>query len=154
MEIRRYRESDKDAVWNLHNLALDSVGAHAGNGPWDDDLHDIESVYLRNNGEFLVGILEGRIIAIGALRKISDTTAEIKRMRVHPLYQGRGHGQAILCKLQSRAAAMGCTKLCLDTTSQQIAAQKLYAKNGFYESGRTKKGRFDCYLFEKNIQLP
>ena len=152
MEIRRYIESDHDEVWNLHNLALNEVEAHGGNGPWDDDFHHVATVYLNNGGEFLVGICEGKIVAIGALMKVTSTLAEIKRMRVHPLFQGRGHGQAILDALQARAVEMGYTKLCLDTTVQQIAAQKLYLKNGFLEVGRTQKGRFECLLFEKQIK--
>ena len=43
MEVRRYRAGDHDAVWDLHNVALNEVGAHMGNGPWDDDLHHIEA---------------------------------------------------------------------------------------------------------------
>ena len=86
------------------------------------------------------------------LLKVTSTLAEIKRMRVHPLFQGRGHGQAILDALQARAVEMGYTKLCLDTTVQQIAAPKLYLKNGFLEVGRTQKGRFECLLFEKQIK--
>ncbi len=53
-KIRRYKNSDHDEVWSLHNLALKKVGAHPGNGPWDDDLHHISSVYINRGGEFLV----------------------------------------------------------------------------------------------------
>jgi hypothetical protein len=59
-------------------------GAHLGNGPWDDDLHEIEAAYLRSGGEFLVGVLDGKVVAMGTLRRISPGKAEIKRMRVGP----------------------------------------------------------------------
>ena len=52
MKIRRYRESDQEEVWALHNLALEEADAHAGNGPWDDDLRHIREVYLDDGGEF------------------------------------------------------------------------------------------------------
>lgn len=45
MKIRRYRSADHDAFWELHNVALLHTGAHAGNGPWDDDLHRVEAEY-------------------------------------------------------------------------------------------------------------
>ena len=35
-------------------------------------------------GEFSVGIIDGRIVAMGALKRLTDTRAEICRMRVHP----------------------------------------------------------------------
>ncbi len=69
LEVRRYRSSDHDAVWALHNEALAPTGAHVGNGVWDKDLHQIEDVYLNNGGEFLVGIYDGQLIAMGALKR-------------------------------------------------------------------------------------
>jgi hypothetical protein len=42
------------------------VSLAGGNGPWDDDLHAIEKVYLANRGEFLIGVVEGEVVAMGA----------------------------------------------------------------------------------------
>ncbi len=151
LEIRRYESSDYDVVWNLHVSGLQNVGAYLGNGPWDNDLHAIEHVYFYNQGEFLVGTYEGRIVAMGAFRKTSEKLAEIKRMRVDPDFQGRGFGQIILDELETRALALGYTKLHLDTSVLQIAAQKLYMKNGFRETGREVHRGLECILFEKSI---
>jgi ribosomal protein S18 acetylase RimI-like enzyme len=151
LEIRSYYPSDHDDVWNLHVLGLQHVGAYVGHGPWDNDLDIIEYVYLHNRGEFLIGLYEGRIVAMGAFRKTSNELAEIKRMRVHPDFQGRGFGQIILDELEARALAMGYTKLHLDTSVVQIAAQKLYLKNGFQETGREIHRGLECILFEKSI---
>lgn len=52
MKIRKYSLEDQDAVWNLHNSALISTGAHAGNGPWDDDLNNIEETYLNAGAKY------------------------------------------------------------------------------------------------------
>lgn len=84
MEIRRYQPTDLAAVWALHVIALEHAGAYAEHGPWDDDLHHIEAVYLHNRGEFLVGIEDGRLAAMGAIRYTDDERAEVKRMRVQP----------------------------------------------------------------------
>src|SRR5690349_6283609 len=115
LNIREYSDTDADAVWDLHVIGLEQTGSHAGHGPWDDDLRNIRYVYLRRSGTFLVGEYEGRIVAMGALRRTSATSAEIKRMRVHPDFQRRGFGQAILRALEARAAQLGCTTLHLDT---------------------------------------
>ena len=151
LQIRRYEPQDHDEVWDLHNLALWQVGAHAGNGPYDDDLHHIESVYLHNGGEFLVGLLDGKIVAMGALRRITEQKAEVKRMRVHPAYQRKGFGQLILSALESRARELGYIALALDTAVIQTAAQQLYLKNGYRETGRTVLSGFDAILFEKEL---
>src|ERR671932_233091 len=92
LHIRRYEPEDKRAVRRLHDEALNEVGAHLGSGPWDDDLDDIESVYLDSGGEFVVGVLDGKIVAMGALMRISPQKAELKRMRVKPGLQGLGYG--------------------------------------------------------------
>ena len=130
---------------------MQKVGAYLGDGPWDNDLHNIEDVYLHNRGEFLIGVYEGRIVAMGAFRKTTTELAEIKRMRVHSDFQGRGFGQMILDELETRALALGYTKLHLDTSVVQIAAQKLYLKNGFKETGKEVHKGLECILFEKSI---
>ena len=151
MEVRRYRAPDHDAVWDLHNVALNEVGAHAGNGPWDDDLHRVEAEYINAGGEFYVGIIGGRIVAMGALKRLSDTEAEICRMRVHPELQRRGLGTRILSKLEERARELGFRTLTLDTTVGQVAAMSMYRKAGYEEVARGRKFGFDVVEFEKQV---
>lgn len=154
MNIRLYRETDHDAVWELHILAIREAGAYLGSGPWDDDLNNIEEAYLQG-GTFLIGEVDGRIVAMGAFRKISEERAEIKRMRVHPAYQRRGYGQTILQELEARALAMGYTVLFLDTATVLVAAQNLYRKNGFREMGETKAHlHLTDIFFEKHLTVP
>src|ERR1700687_3611841 len=131
MEIRQYQPTDHEAVWALHYIALGETGADLGSGPWYDDLHHIEQIYLKNQGEFLVGVHQGCIVAMGALRRTTHERAEIKRMRVAPDVQGQGFGQRILLALEARAVALGYAILHLDTSTLQGAAQHLYRKNGY-----------------------
>jgi GNAT superfamily N-acetyltransferase len=149
LHIRRYESGDKRAVRRLHDDALNEVGAHLGTGPWDEDLDDIEGVYLGSGGEFLVGILEGDVVAMGAIKRDSPDVAEVRRMRVRPGLQGRGYGQAMLDALHRRAAGLGYSTLHLDTTVQQRVARRLYLKNGYREVGRASIGPFDCIYYER-----
>ena len=151
MEIRQYIASDHDAVWDLHNVALNEVGAHAGNGPWDDDLHRIEAEYLNAGGEFYVGTLDGRIVAMGALKRLTSTKAEICRMRVHPDLQRMGLGTQILLKLEQRARELGFRSLTLETTAGQVAAIRMYTKAGYVEVSRSRKLGFEVVAFEKSV---
>lgn len=149
--IRQYQAEDKAVVWQLHELALDAVGTNLGPGPWNDDLEQIETVYLNGRGEFLLGEVDGRVVAMGAFRETSGALAEIKRMRVHPDWQRRGFGQQLLTELERRARELGYQRLHLDTTVQQIGAQCLYEKNGYQEVRRGKIGPLDCMFYEKEI---
>jgi GNAT superfamily N-acetyltransferase len=134
--IRRYQPADREAVWSLHNLSLRQAGVHAGDGPWDDDLRQIETAYLANGGDFIVGTIAERIVVMGALRRQTAEVAEVTRMRVHPDVQGRGFGRAILLHLEARARRLGYTTLVLDTTPAQHAALALYCSHGFAEVGQ------------------
>ncbi|QBD76650.1 GNAT family N-acetyltransferase [Ktedonosporobacter rubrisoli] len=136
LRLRSYTSADQEAVEHLHISVIQQTGAYLGRGSWDDDVYAIEEAYLKNGGEFLVGECDGLLVAIGALKRTGIERAEIKRMRVHPDYQGRGYGQRILEALEARARALGYRILHLDTSILQTAAQRLYEKNGYHEVGR------------------
>ncbi|HLI07114.1 MAG TPA: GNAT family N-acetyltransferase [Ktedonobacteraceae bacterium] len=150
--LRRYTPADQEAVEYLHVSVIRQAGAYLGRGPWDDDVYAIEETYLNNQGEFLIGEWDGVFVAMGALRRTGPQRAEIKRMRVHPDYQGRGLGQIILSELEARARAMGYKTLHLDTSILQIPAQKLYEKNGFREVGRDNYHGLAVILYEKKLE--
>jgi ribosomal protein S18 acetylase RimI-like enzyme len=149
--LRSYGTGDLAAVEDLHVFAIQQAGAYLGRGPWDDDVYAIKEVYLNNQGEFLLGEWDGRVVAMGGFRRTAPERAEIKRMRVHPDYQGRGFGQIILDELETRACALGYKTLHLDTSVLQIPAQKLYEKNGFREVGRDIYQQLEVILYEKQL---
>jgi hypothetical protein len=77
IRICRYQDSDHEQVLRLHRVALAAVGADVGPGPWDDDLDQIPQTYLSARGEFLVGLLDDQVAAMGALRQVDQKTAEM-----------------------------------------------------------------------------
>lgn len=151
LSVRRYQPGDRQAVWDLHNLALHDARAHGGNGPWDADLRTIESRYLDGGGELLVGTIDQRVVAMGALRHLSSERAAITRMRVHPAFQRRGFARRILHELERAATRLGYSSLVLDTTVEQTAAQALYRAEGYRETGRGTLGRFEVIYFAKRL---
>ena len=132
-------------------FVIQQTGAYLGRGPWDDDIYAIEEVYLNNQGEFLIGECDDRIVAMGALKRTGPERAEVKRMRVHPDYQGRGYGQRILDELEARARALGYRTLHLDTSILQIPAQRLYEKNGYREVSRGSIRQLEVIFYEKQL---
>jgi ribosomal protein S18 acetylase RimI-like enzyme len=149
LRVRRYRPEDREIVLRLHEIGLRETGTFVEGWDLDEDLLDIEGTYLNDSGEFLVGVLGHRIVAIGALKRVAPGRAEIKRMRVDPALQRRGFGQTMLDALEKRAAKLGYATLHLDTTVQQQAARCLYTKNGYREVRRDRMGPFECVFYEK-----
>lgn len=134
----------------MHVCALQQVDAFvAGHGPWDDDLKNIPDIYDHAGGVFLIAELNGKIAGMGALRRVDETTAEIKRMRVQPELQNQGIGTILLQKLESKAQNMGYKRLILDTSPKQQAALHLYAKHGYQEFKRGILGGLETVWMEK-----
>ena len=127
------------------------MNADAGAGPWDDDLRSVPASYFEQGGEFLVGVIDGEVVAMGALRRISPSVAEVKRMRVDVRFQRHGFGRTILSRLEQRARELGYRTLRLDTTVSQIPAQQLYRSSGYAAVGRARLGGQTVILFEREL---
>ena len=92
------------------------------------------------------------MVAMGGFTRTLNGGAEIKRMRVHSNCQRRGFGRTILEALEDRARELGIDLLRLETTVQQEAANELYRKNGYAETGRGKTLGFDVIRCEKKLR--
>ncbi|WP_113701114.1 GNAT family N-acetyltransferase [Nonomuraea lactucae] len=152
LKIRRYRWSDLDTILALHQVSLAEVGLFPGDGVYyDDDFPRIQEIYLACGGDFLVGELGGRVVAMGGLKPIDSATVELCRLRVHPEFQRRGHGSTMLMKLESRAVELGFRTLRGDTTLRQEAALALYERHGWREISRTRVADLVVVYLEKRL---
>lgn len=152
LRIRRYRWSDLDGVYALHQICLAQVGIVPGDGVYyDDDFPRIHEVYLSCGGEFLIGEIDSRLVAMGALRPLDEQTVETCRLRVHPEFQRRGFGALMLAALEAKAIELGFSRLRGDTTLNQGAALSLYEKQGWREISRQQVGELTVVYGEKQL---
>jgi ribosomal protein S18 acetylase RimI-like enzyme len=91
---------------------------------------------LGPRGRLLVARLDDKPVAVGALKPVDDTTAEIKRMYVRPAAQGLGVGHAILRRLVKDARAERYATVRLETLRVMTTAQAMYRAFGFVEVPR------------------
>jgi putative acetyltransferase len=75
------------------------------------------------------------LAACGALKQLDPQHGELKSMRAHPDYRGKGAGRAILLHLMAEARARGYTRLSLETGRPEpfLPARRLYESHGFAE---------------------
>jgi putative acetyltransferase len=91
---------------------------------------DAEEV-VDGRGTFLIASVAGQPVGCGAVRRIEERTAEIKRMYVNPPERSRGVGRALLAALEAEARALGMARLVLETGIRQPEAIALYERAGF-----------------------
>jgi len=148
---RRWRPTDRSAVADLHDRALAGFSQILQRGSGAPDLADVENTYLRSGGEFLVGQIAGAVVAMGALRRIDSVTGEIKRMRIDPAHQRRGHGRALVVRMLDCARGRGLRTIVLDTTSEQVGAQRLSESMGFAATGTRMVGPFTVIDYRRDL---
>lgn len=97
-----------------------------------DYMNDGSGNFKPEGALFLIGRAGGGAVACGALRRMEDGVAEIKRMFVAPDFRGRGYSKAILAELERLAIEQGYLTLRLETGDRQPEAIALYERAGFH----------------------
>jgi putative acetyltransferase len=90
-----------------------------------------------NNSSFLVARRRGKAIGCGALRPLSTSTAEVKRMYVTREARRLGVGARLLRELEVIAEKFGYERVRLETGLKQPEAIALYESAGYR--------RVDCH---------
>lgn len=67
----------------------------------------------------------------GAIRKYDDETVELKRVFVHPEYQGQGIGSRLVSLLIEWAMELGYKRMILESGKLLTESCALYRKLGF-----------------------
>lgn len=154
MFIRSFAPGDTAAIRHLNAEALAGTGAIPTRPGWDADLDEIGPHYIAHgNGDFLVGLIDGGLVAMGGVLVDGADLCEIKRLRVTPALQGRGLARALLTALEARARNLGAKAIFADTTVQQVSAQKLYLTMGYQLGERYEADGFSVLRFAKDIKL-
>lgn len=102
-----------------------------------DDKLDVPTTpedFTPPRGVFLVvRHADGTAAGCAGVRMLDPTTAEIKRMWLHPSIRGRGVGAQLLAALEETAVGLGATRGVLDTHESLTSALALYRRAGWVE---------------------
>jgi ribosomal protein S18 acetylase RimI-like enzyme len=96
-----------------------------------EDVDDFQRDYSPPGGLFLVALDGGRLIGTGAIRRIDDETAELRRMWLLEPYQGRGIGYRLWLALRAFAMSAAYRRIRLTTDEENVRALRFYRRLGF-----------------------
>jgi len=123
MHIRTYRVSDEAAVialWSACGLTR----------PWNDPARDIARKLTVQPELFLVGEVEGEIIA-SAMAGYDGHRGWINYLGVAPAWRGQGLARALMARVEQGLLAMGCPKLNLQVRTSNADARAFYTAMGY-----------------------
>jgi GNAT superfamily N-acetyltransferase len=148
--IERATVQDQVAAQLIAELNADIMATHAdGMHFWSLSTDDVAP----GNGAFLVLRLDGEPIGCGAVRKLNDHEAELKRMFVRAEARNRKIGAVLVDALEAEARALGVTRLVLETALYLKPAVRIYERAGFapIEAFGEYVGSPDSYCMGKTL---
>jgi GNAT superfamily N-acetyltransferase len=154
MQFLRYRSEYREPMLLLHRSAIAGFTLGMSQAEDEADLVAIEEVYLRGGGEFLLGFIDEKLIAMGGFKRLSQTSAELRRMRIAPELQGSGYGTQLLRELERRAFHCGVRTLCLETARRRPLTLEFYRQHGYQEAGQSFYGAVETVKFSKTLDEP
>ena len=132
--IRRARTSRDQA--SVRTLVLEYAAAYdlgRRDPSFAAELAGFPGEYQPPAGGLWLLRVSGEVAGCGALRRLSDTEAEAKRLYLRPEFRGRGLGRRLTSRLLREAGSLGYRAILLDTLPEMTEAHALYESLGFRE---------------------
>ena len=133
--IRPIEKKDNAAVEGVIRACLIEFGAnHEGTAWADPDLGRFSEVYSLPGSRYWVAEDEnGQIVGGTGIGRLTDTVCELQKMYCLPQARGTGLAQELMALALD--FARGYYRQCyLETLDNMTAAQRFYAKHGFYRT--------------------
>lgn len=103
--------------------------------------------YAPPSGAILLATYRGEYAGAVALRKLTPSICEMKRLYVSPAYRGAAIGLQLAQQIIRKGKEMGYTAMRLDTHPSLKKAQQLYYSLGFYDIHRYNQNTIPGILF-------
>ena len=98
-----------------------------------NDVDNYQQAYNENRGLFLVVLDDNKLIGTGAIKKLEDNIAELKRLWLLEEYHGQRIGYQVVLRLVDFARTHNYENVWLQTSQKQERAIRFYSQFGFYE---------------------
>jgi GNAT superfamily N-acetyltransferase len=114
-------------------------------------LDEAAEAYAPPRGAFVLARRDAEVLGCGAVQRLDERTAEVKRMWVSPSARGLGLGRRLLARLEELAAALGCERVVLDTNGTLTEAIAMYASQGYATVERYNDNPYAEHWFAKDL---
>jgi len=101
---------------------------------FNQELETLPGVYKEPRGSMLLAMDQDNIVGCIALKPLSKTVCEMKRLYVRPEYRKQGIGKQLVLKIIAKAKKKGYQLMKLDTLERLHASYHLYQSVGFEET--------------------
>jgi DNA-binding MarR family transcriptional regulator/GNAT superfamily N-acetyltransferase len=151
VEIVAVAAGDAEARWCLDEYFLE-LGSRFEEGfdPSRDKAGEMSEM-TAPGGVFMLARLEGDPVGCGGLKRIDETTGEIKRVWTAPSARGLGVARRIVRRLEAAARDMGLKGVRLDTNRALTEARALYRAEGYREVARFGDNPYAHRWFAKEL---
>ncbi len=123
LQIRPFQDADEAAVialWQACGLVV----------PWNDPGADIERKRQVQRDFFLVGTLEGAVVAT-VMAGYEGHRGWINYLAVDPAQRRRGYGRVLMARAEERLQERGCPKINLQVRAGNAAVIAFYERLGY-----------------------
>ncbi len=111
-----------------------------------------DAIALRGpTGAFVLLTNRHMALGCGGIQRHDASTAEIKRMWIHPGWRGRGLGARLLDHLESVARNLGYDAVVLDTNESLTEAVAMYGRTGYRAIERYNDNPYAHHWFAKTL---
>jgi ribosomal protein S18 acetylase RimI-like enzyme len=133
-EILPFHESFHESVVSLVKEILDDeYGSDVDPGA-DDDLKEIGTTYAPPDNYFVLALVGGKVVATGAILRISDSDCELRRLYVQAAHRRRGLASSIVAELVPFVVERGYKRILLEIRPEMADLSRIYQRYGFHES--------------------
>ena len=103
--------------------------------------------HVMPDGRLYLALADGAPAGCIGLRKIDDTSCELKRLYIRPAYRGQGMSRVLMDRILADARAIGYKVMLLDTLPFLQTALRLYKAYGFEEIERYNDSPMDTSIY-------
>ncbi len=133
MKIRIYQATDQQAIvdlWNECGLVV----------PWNDPTKDIQRKVLVGADLFLVGELNGELIA-SVMGGYEGHRGWANYLAVRPDHQDKGYARLLMSELERKLLEKGCPKINLQVRDTNIDIIRFYEALGYKADAAVSLGK-------------